>query len=119
MSEGMDVGCKTRYNYRDPITVMTYDDYEDIRERMNARRSLRASKDRKKRAKYYSRQRLTGFLVLSIGISCMIAGCAIDVKILEYFGAAVGLFGLYMIFTKHMVLVDEYFLEKQDKFNEY
>lgn len=46
---------KNTYNYSEPITVMTYDEYEDIREEMNARRKKRVFKDRENRVKYYYR----------------------------------------------------------------
>lgn len=60
-----------------------------------------------------------GALVFSIGILCLVAGCAIEVQAMQYFGAIVGLVGLYVVFTKNMIQIDEYFLERQDKINEY
>ena len=110
---------KSASNYKKPITVMTYDEYEDIRERMNARRKVRISRDRERRARYYSRQRLLGFAILFVGVLCLIAGCVLESKIPEYFGLAVSAFGLFVIVTKHTILIDKYYLELQDRFNEY
>ena len=107
------------HKYNEPITVMTYDEYEDIRESMNARRRARVSKDRERRAKYYNRQRLMGLVIMLAGVLCLIVGCLMTARVLEYFGAAIGVFGLYIMVTKQMILVDKYYLEHQDRFNEY
>ncbi len=106
-------------SHKDTITVMTYDEYEDIRERMNARRKVRVYKDRQNRVKYYSRQRFMGAMILLVGVSCLIAGCALHTDLMECFGAVIGLLGVYVIMTKNMVLIDQYYLERQDRFNEY
>lgn len=102
-----------------PVTVMSYDDYEDIRESMNRRAKGRRAADRENMAKYYGRQRIFGLVILLVGVVCLIVGDGISSSIMEYFGAAVGLYGLYMSVTKHMILVDSYYIERQDKLNEY
>ena len=102
-----------------PITVMTYDEYEDIRESMNARRKARANKERERRAKYYARQRIMGIAIFAAGIACLIAGIFMNAETIEYFGVFVGVVGLYVVVTKQMIFVDKYYLECQDRVNEY
>ena len=105
---------KTEYQH-----VMSYDDWEEIKEGMNSRRRAKAARERENRAKYYCRQRILGFLILAVGVICLLTGCMINQNIVQYFGAASGLVGLYVIMTKSMVLVDRYYLEFQDRINEY
>lgn len=114
----MNGKTKGKQSHR-PVVVMTYDDYEDIREGMNRRAKTRRSADRANLAKYYGRQRFFGLAILLIGVVCLVVGCSIEAKMLEYFGFAIGLFGLYIAFTKNMVLVDQYYLERQDRLNEF
>lgn len=107
------------YNKSEAVTYMSFDEYEDIREQMNARRKRRIAKDRERRAVYFRQQRIMGFLIMAVGIACLITGCQLVAKILEYFGIAVGVVGLYTVFTRQMVLINKYYLERQDKYNEY
>lgn len=112
------MAAKEKTKAHRPVMVMTYDDYEDIREGMNRRAKARRMVDRENMAKYYGRQRIFGLVILLVGVVCLVVGSNIS-KIMEYFGAVVGLYGLYVSVTKHMVLKDSYYIERQDKFNEY
>lgn len=105
--------------YADSITVMSFDEYEDIRDRMNERRKQRINKDRERRALYYRQQRLMGAIIMIVGIACLITGCCITAKILEYFGIFAAVVGLYIVVTPQMILVNKYYLERKDKLNEY
>ncbi len=105
--------------YAEPETFMSFNEYENMREQLNERRKQRIGKDRERRAVYYRQQRIMGVAIMLVGIACLIIGCVITASILEYFGIFVGLVGLYTIFTRQMVLVNKYYLERQDKYNEY
>lgn len=111
---------KTNFEaYEEPQTFMSFNEYENMREQLNEHRKRRIDKDRERRALYYRQQRLMGTIIMFVGIVCLITGCIIAANILEYFGIFVGLVGLYTILTRQMVLVNKYYLERQDKYNEY
>ena len=111
---------KTNFGtYTEPQTFMSFNEYENVRKQLNERRKQRIGKDREHRALYYRQQRLMGAIIMLVGIACLITGCIIAVNILEYFGIFISLVGLYTIFTRQMVLVNKYYLERQDKYNEY
>lgn len=101
------------------ITYMSYNEWEDIKDEMNERRLRRIVKERRRRAMYFKRQHIAGAVIFIAGIICLMIGCGVDKMLLQCFGAVVGLAGLYLVLTKQMVLVDNYFLERQDKMNEY
>ena len=103
----------------EPIMYMSYDEFEDMKDKMNERRQSRIRKERERKANYYKRQRLMGVLIMLVGIGCLIAGCCLHTTLMEYFGVFVGVVGLYIIVTPQMVLVDKYYLEFKDKFNQY
>lgn len=113
---GYQTTAKRKAEYQ---TYMTYDDWEDIKDNMNRRRRSRAFNERKNRVKYYNRQRVLGFLILAVGVICLLAGCMIGQDIVTWFGAVAGGVGLYVILTKAMILVDWYYLEYQDRVNEF
>lgn len=115
------MSCGT-YNPRENakiITFMSYNQWEDIKDGMNERRLRRIAKERRRKAMYFKRQHIAGAAIFIVGIICLMIGCRFDKMLLQYFGAPVGLAGLYLVLTKRMVLVDNYFLERQDKMNEY
>lgn len=101
------------------LTYMSYDEWENIKDEMNVRRLSKLSKERKRMAIYFRKQHCLGAAIFLIGLVCLIVGCYIKNPILQYFGGIIGIAGLYLILTKQMVLVDNYFLERQDKINGY
>lgn len=96
-------------------TVLNYDEFANIQDKMEQRRNNRRAKERKNRATYFHRQRILGAVICIVGIFFLILGCYIISKIMQIFGAAVGLVGLFIMTTKQMVMVDSYFLECQDR----
>lgn len=101
------------------ISVMTFEEWENVRDAMNRRQSSKRRKERKRMALYFKRQRVFGFMIMAFGIIVALVGHFAGIVGLQYLGVGVGLFSLYPVFTKDMVLVDEYFLEYQDKINQY
>lgn len=101
------------------INVMTFEEWENVRDSMNNRQLNRKRKERKRMALYFKRQRLFGFSIMLFGIIVAIVGHYSNIIGLQYMGVGIGLLSLYPIFTKEMILVDEYFLEYQDKINQY
>lgn len=99
--------------------TMTYEEFEDIYNGFTARRRNRAAKDREKRMKYYRRQKLFGAVIMAVGGIFLGIGHVVEADVMEYFGAAVGFVGLYIIMTRQMVLVDKYYLEVHDRLNEF
>lgn len=97
------------------ITFMSYDEFADIQEQMDARRKCRKAKERKNRAMYFHRQRIMGAAIGLVGIALLILGCYLDTRIMQAFGAFTGVFGLLIITTRQMVLVDSYYLECQER----
>lgn len=112
-------GSAARKTQVRPPVLMTFEDYESIRNGLNTRRSDRKARDRERRMKYYRRQKLFGAIIMAVGAAFLGIGCCIDEGIMQYFGAVVGVAGLYIIVTKQMVLVDKYYLEYHDRINEY
>ena len=106
-------------NNNNETMYMTYEDYENLKDKMNSHRRKRIKIDRQNRTRYYTKQRIMGAGIMLIGIIALIVGCGIDTPLLEYFGAFVGAVGLYTIMTPKMILVDWYYLQRQDKINEY
>lgn len=98
---------------------MSFNDYEDMRDKFNERRKQRVHKDRERKAMYYSQQRIMGAIITLVGIICLIIGCAITANILEYFGLFISIIGIYTVFTRQMLLINKYYLECQDKYNEF
>ena len=96
-------------------TVMSFDDFASIQDKMEQRRNNRRAKERKNRVTYFRRQRLLGAVCAAVGILFLLLGCYIDSQVMQVFGAAVGLAGLFIITTKQMILVDAYYLECQDR----
>ena len=112
----MGYGYKGINNSDDGIvTVMNYDEFANIQDKMEQRRNSRRAKERKNRATYFHRQRILGAVVGIIGIFFLILGCYIASNVMQIFGAAVGLVGLFILVTKQMIMVDSYFLECQDR----
>ncbi len=106
-------------NSSDTINVMTFEEWEDVRESMSNRQLRKKRRERKRMAMYFKRQRAFGFSIMLFGIIVAIVGHFSNIVGLQYLGVGVGLLSLYPIFTKEMMLVDEYFLEYQDKLNQY
>lgn len=101
------------------ISVMTFEEWEDVRDAMNNRQRSKRRKERRHMALYFKRQRTFGFMLMAFGIALALVGHFAEIVGLQYLGVGIGLFSLYPVFTKEMVLVDEYFLEYQDKINQY
>ena len=109
---------ENKMNNQDVITYMSYDEWENINENMRKRRLSKRLRERRRKAGYYKRQRLMGAIIMLIGIICMVISCIISQRVLQGFGVIVGIVGLYTVMTKQMILVDNYYLEHQDKVNE-
>lgn len=105
-------------NSQEVITYMSYDEWNNINNDMEKRRLSKRFRERRRKAEYYKRQRFMGVIITLIGIICMVISCIISQMVLQAFGAVFGIVGLYTILTKQMILVDNYYLEHQDRINE-
>lgn len=103
----------------DFVTVMSYDDFAAIQDKMDQRRRKRRAKDRENKIIYFKHQRCLGAAILAIGSLIVGIGCGVDADRLQLFGAVVGVVGLYVMLTKQMILIDKYYLECQDRINDY
>lgn len=108
-----------KHKYDQYETLMTYDDFATIEDAAASRRNRKREADRKNRIIYFKRQRSLGVVVASIGTALLCAGCLSGTYVLQGFGATVGLVGLFLMLTKQMVVVDTYYLECQDRMNQY
>lgn len=106
------------YNGKNEI-YLSYEEYENLKTQMNSRRTNRIRAERERKAKYFKKQRLFGALIMLAGIGCIVGGKFLEAMILQYFGVAVGVVGLYTMITPQMVLINKYYLERQDKMNQY
>ena len=111
--------ARKMYNNDDVINVMTFDEWENVRESMSNRQLQKKRKERKKMALYFRRQRAFGCVIMAFAVVCMIIGKVSGVEELGALGIVAGIAALYVIMTKHMMYVNEYFLEHEDKINQY
>lgn len=91
--------------------VFTYDEWEAITEMMKERDRKKRKAENMRTAHYFQRQKIYGSMIALFGIVCIILGHLANIVNMEVFGILVGLAGLYVVMTKEMMLVDEYFLE--------
>ena len=103
----------------DFVTVMSYDDFAAIQDKMEQRRRKRRAKDREDKIAYFKHQRYLGIAILLAGAIIVAAGSGLNADKLQLFGAVVGISGLYVMLTKQMILIDRYYLECQDRINDY
>ena len=106
-------------SYDNVITYMSYNEWENINEDMEKRRDIKRLKERHRKACYFRRQRCLGAIIMLVGIMCLISGSIITQRVLQYFGLITGFVGLYMMYTKQMIVVDGYYLECQDRINKF
>lgn len=109
---------ENKMDNQEVITYMSYDEWAKINDGMKKQRLLKHLRERRRKAGYYKRQRLMGAIIMLIGIICMVISCIISQRTLQAFGVVFGIVGLYIILTKQMILVDNYYLEYQDRINE-
>ena len=93
------------------ITYMSYDEWENLKNKINKRRLSKINEERKRKMMYFRRQRSIGIIVFLVGLICLLIGCNTGNLILQYFGGIIGIVGFYLVLTKRMMLVDNYFLE--------
>lgn len=101
--------------YSDYNTVMSFNEFLAIQDKMQQRNNARRTKDRKNRITYYKRQRIFGITIMTVGMLILLLGFFIGSHVTQLFGAVIGFVGLYITVTKQMVLVDSYYLECQDR----
>lgn len=108
-----------KHKYDQYELLMTYSDFTNIEYAAAAYRNRKRKTDRKNRITYFKRQRSLGVVVAALGTFLLCAGCLSNTYVLQCFGATVGLVGLFLMLTKQMVVVDTYYLECQDRINQY
>lgn len=107
---------KMGYQYdKNIVNVMTFEEWSEINDVMERRSRQKRKVARRVRANYYRRQRTFGGLIISFGTVTGTISYFTDIPALGVIGVCMALAGLYTLFTKQMILVDEYFLEQQDK----
>lgn len=97
------------------IQVMTYNDWEELSDDVKHRKRMNYIKANKRMAAYYKRQRLMGYILMTLGLITVTVGCANEWGLLKTIGTFVSGIGLYCLFTKRMIYIDRYYLECQDR----
>lgn len=87
------------------IRVMTYEEWEKIRE-IKTKRTKRL-------AKYYRRQRAFGFYICLVAMVFYLISSFTNVFALTGIANVFAVLGLFTMFTRKMILVDSYFIEKK------
>lgn len=98
-------------------TMMSYNDWADLdnRRRMAISDSIR--RERYNRKKYYEFQRHVGLLMVAIGLLALFIACLKDFAIMQGVTSVVVIAGIYVTFTKHMLIHNEYYFECMDRLN--
>lgn len=96
-------------------TNIEYQNRQILEREIRQNRKARYSKQAKRIALYYAKQRRMGFILLIIGILSVGIGCFTSWNSMQTVGFIVGLFGLYCIITKRMIYLDSFYFECQDK----
>lgn len=97
------------------INVMTYADWCDLNDEIQKRGEKKRIIERKKRARYFEKQRRFGFMIIGFSSLMALGGRTFGIDGLCLMSVFVALAGLFTIFTKQMILVDEYYLDYQDR----
>ena len=105
------------FNYSGNHVYMSCDDWENTRRTMASKHFEHVQYEWKRRAAYFRRQRALGCAVFIAGIVLILVGFMAHIQFLGYLGLTAGVLGMYIIIAKHMILVDEYYLECQSKMN--
>lgn len=96
---------------------MTYDDWEGLNVSRRKNYLKKMQEERVKRALYYKRQRVFGFLILLVAIVILVIGVLLSKQFLQGVSIVITLIGFYIMLTRQMIFIDEYYLECMDKIN--
>lgn len=97
----------------DTIRVMTYEEWEEVRETAERMMKRKQNKARKRMELYYKQQRIFGLYVCTIAVVFILMGYITNITTLMVLGDVFALSGLYTMFTRRMLLVNSYFIEKR------
>lgn len=97
----------------DTIRVMTYEEWEEVRETVERMMKRKQNKARKRMELYYKQQRIFGLYVCTIAVVFILMGYITNITTLMVLGDVFALSGLYTMFTRRMLLVNSYFIEKR------
>lgn len=73
--------------------------------------------ERARRAAYYKRQRIMGLALILAGLIALLIASMIGLSVMQGVSAVVAVAGVYVVLTKQMLLIDEYYMECMDKLN--
>lgn len=107
----------SHYNRTSNTVFMTCNDWENTRRTMVTQHYQHVQNEWRRRAAYFRRQRSLGCIIFVVGAILILIGHLAQMNFLGYLGLTAGALGLYVIVAKHMLLVDEYYLECQSKMN--
>lgn len=97
------------------IRVMTYEEWEEVRESAERVAKRKKEKARRKREAYFKAQRLFGVGICLFAVVVIMTGFIANITNLMGLGDVIAIVGLYTIFTKRMIYVNAYFLELHNK----
>ena len=89
---------------------MNYHQWEDLQNEMCQRRMQTIRDGWRRRALYFRRQRFLGLFIMCIGLIALLVSYLASMPLLGYAGSFIALVGLYIALSKHMIVIDEYYL---------
>ena len=98
---------------------MDYNQWNDLQNEMNQRRTQAVKDGWRRRALYFRRQRFLGLFIMGVGLIALLTSYLANMPLLGYAGIVIALVGLYIALSKHMIIIDEYYLECQSRMNLY
>lgn len=96
---------------------MDYEQWDKINSMIQGSYRKRLIYERKQREKYYAKQRRIGIKITLCGVIFAVVCYFSKVSVLSYIGVVLVCGGLYTAFTRNMIIVDDYYLDCQERIN--
>lgn len=96
---------------------LNFSEWEQIDRRRREVYSEKMQYERARRANYYKRQRVLGAALILAGVLALLIASVNAFRVMQGVAAVIAVVGVYVLLTKHMVLIDEYYYECMDKLN--
>lgn len=94
-----------------PEVYMNCEDWDNVRKTFAKNHVQEVMRERRRMDMYFRRQRFYGGAAFVAGAILIIVGYCLNMPMLRGLGMAAGLVGLYLMTTKAMIIMDEYYLE--------
>ena len=99
--------------------VMTYEEWEAVNARKRAEQNRRKKREYQKLQRYFLKQKLFGLSICCFGLVVAILANLINWYNLNALAVVAMVGGLYIMITREMLLVDDYFLEVEEREQQY